>query len=152
MAFFGLFKKKKKIILHDELFGEIRFLDFGKHDSYFESKVNFSPDGHPIDCLIPADESGPTEHQRAFYRQLQQNYPAYTEKVKHLIEEEFRHFNEEFIIVDFSKELELEHIRLPQPEKPDYEWELAFSSVHDDNHLITIGFIGEEPDEVHIDG
>jgi hypothetical protein len=152
MAFFDLFKRKKSIVLHDELFGEIKFLDFGKNVSYFEAKVVFAPGGHTITCLIPADESGPTESQRVFYRQLQANYVAYTEKVKHLIEEEFRHFNEEFKIEDFSKELELEHLQLPQPGKPDYEWEMAFASLQDDNHLITIGFVGEEPDEVHIDG
>ncbi len=151
MGLFNLFKKPFKI--HDEFFGELRFLDFkDASKNYFEGRGHFSPTESETDYLIQAGIEGPVETQRQFYRDLQTNFTKYADKIKPLIEDEFRNWKEDFTIEEFTKEFKLVCITIPRFDSQPFVWDMAFETIHDPNHLFTIDFVGEEPNGVLIDG
>ncbi len=151
MSLFSLFKKP--IVIHDNFFGALRFVDFkDSTKSYFEGEGQFLPTNNLTQYLIQADINGPTEKQKKFYEDLQADFYKYIQKISPLIEDEFRNWNEDFVIKEFKNELKLVCITIPRLDKSPVKWEMAFTTIHDLNHQITIDFIGEEPTSILIDG
>lgn len=120
--------------------------------SYFSGKGVFKPAKREIEYLIEADITGPTDQHRIFFEGLQDDFDKYVEKIKPLIEEEFRNWKEDFQIQDFNKEFTLVWLTIPRPGKTPLDWEMAFTTIHDANHHITIDFIGDTANGVLIDG
>jgi hypothetical protein len=151
MAFFGLFKKRP--VIHDEDFGEMRFYNSKKEaDQYFEADGRFKPTDTNVEYLIPAPATGPSAEQRSFLRQLTGNYTGLIEKMKPLIREEFRDWKENFSIVDFNKEFTPEAITIPDFRVGSIAWDICFTTTHDKNHWVIVNFIDFEPQSVLIDG
>ncbi|WP_153797325.1 hypothetical protein [Foetidibacter luteolus] len=151
MGLFGLFKKPVKI--QDDFFGELRFMDFNDASkNYFEGRGYFAPTNNETEYLIHANNEGPTEIQRNFYRDLQANFKQYVEKIKPLIEDEFRNWKEDFLITDFYHEFRLVCVVIPRLENKPLIWEMAFDTIHDLNHQVTIEFTGDQPTGILIDG
>lgn len=151
MGLFNLFKKPTKI--QDDFFGLLRFID--SRDSsrtYFEGKGFFSPTQNETELLIQADTQGPTAAQREFYNKLQNNFEQYIQKIKPLIEDEFRNWKEDFEIKDFKKEFTLVCLTIPRLDNKPLIWDMVFTTVFDANHHVTIDFINEEPNGILIDG
>lgn len=151
MGLFNIFKKPT--ILHDEFFGALRFVD-SKHSSksYFSGKGYFSPTDSETQYIIEATKDGPTETQKQFYRDLQTNFSQHIEKIKPLVEDEFRNWEEDFSIKDFNKEFTLVCITIPRFDKQPLIWDMAFTTIHDDDHQIVIDFVGDEANGILIDG
>ena len=151
MGLFNLFKKP--IIIQDDFFGALRFMDFkDSSKDYFEGKGHFIPTNSETEYLIQADDKGPTDEQKQFYRDLQDNFQQYLEKIKPLIEDEFRNWKEEFEIKDFNKEFTLVCITIPRHDSSPLKWDMAFTTIHDLNHQVTIDFVDKEPISILIDG
>jgi len=151
MGLFNLFKKPVKI--QDDLFGEMRSMDFkDKSKNYFEGKGYFAPTQSKTDLLIDADIEGPTTAQKEFFIDLQNNFDQYIQKIKPLIEDEFRNWKDNFEIQDFNKEFTLVHLTIPRMEVTPLKWEMAFTTIHDANHHVTIDFTDKEPTGILIDG
>jgi hypothetical protein len=151
MGLFNLFKKPPAI--QDELFGKLRFVDFKDPlQNYFEGKVFFNPSQAEIVVLIHSDLEGPGAEQRAFYKEVENNFDRYLEKIKPLIEDEFRNWKEAFEIRDFNKEFTMDCITIPRIDVRPYKWEMVFTTVHDRNHYVTIDFVDKEPKGILIDG
>jgi hypothetical protein len=151
MGLFNLFKKPS--ILLDDFFGELRFMDFkDSSKNYFEGKGYFQPTNNETEYLILADINGPTDSQKDFYKKLQSNFSEYIEKIKPLIEEEFRNWKEDFTIKDFNNEFNLVCITIPRFDIVPLIWDMAFTTIHDLNHNITIEFVDNEPNQIQIDG
>jgi hypothetical protein len=151
MGLFGLFKKP--VIVEDDFFGKLLFVESkDSSKNYFEGKGNFSPTNTNIEYVIIADKEGPTESQRQFYRNLQAEFSFYIDKIKPLIENEFRNWQEDFRIVDFNKEFRLVFITIPRIDKEPLKWDMAFTTIHDLSHHITIDFIEKNPVSILIDG
>ena len=112
----------------------------------------FAPLGKEIEYLINATGAAPTVWQKEFYKNLQSDFNLYVEKIKPLIEEEFRNWKDDFVINDFMKEFELEHISIPGSDETPLSWDMSFTSIHDLNHTFTIDFSDYEPNGVLIDG
>jgi hypothetical protein len=93
MAFFD-FLFGKKIIIDDDFFGRMLFIQFKKkpQKNYFECKRDFKPSGRPIEVLINADVSGPTSTQKDFFRQIENEYDNLTAKIVPMIENVFRNW------------------------------------------------------------
>lgn len=149
MGLFNLFKKA--VIIEDDIFGKLRFMDF-KSNSYFEGKGYFAPINGETELLIEADATGPTIAQKEFYASLQQDFDTYIKKIKPIIEDEFRNWKEDFQIKDFYSEFKLVCITIPRLNSTPVKWDMAFTTIHDENHHVTIDFIDLEPDGVLIDG
>lgn len=151
MGLFNLFKKPT--ILQDDFFGSLRFMDFkDSSKNYFEGRGRFLPTDNETDYLIQADKDGPSENQKQFYRDLQIHFTQYIEKITPLIEDEFRNWKEDFEIQDFRKEFQLVCITIPRLDNRPIIWDMAFTTIHDLNHHVTIDFVGDEPNGIIIDG
>jgi hypothetical protein len=151
MGLFNLFKKPIKI--HDDLFGELRFIDFkDSSKNYFEGKGFFPPTQSDTEFLIQADIEGPTSAQKEFYNELQNNFEQYIQKMKPLIEDEFRNWKENFEIKEFNKEFTLVCLTIPKLDHNPLIWDMAFTTIHDKNHHVTIDFIDKYPNGILIDG
>ena len=151
MGLFDIFKKPT--IVHDEFFGTLRLMDFkDASKNYFEGKGHFAPTGNTTEYLIEAERKGPTEEQRQFYRDLQAKFTQYIECMKPLIEDEFRNWKEDFTMKDFNREFELVGITIPRFDKQPLIWDMAFTTIHDLNHHVTIDFVGNHPNGILIDG
>jgi hypothetical protein len=150
----GLFNfLKKPAIIQDDFFGSLRYMDFkDTSKNYFEGKGHFTPTNSETEYLIKADIAGPTDEQKNFYHGLQENFMQYVEKIKPLIEDEFRNWKEDFEIKDFSKEFILVCITIPRLDLRPLIWDMAFTTVHDLDHQVTIDFVDNEPSGVLIDG
>jgi hypothetical protein len=151
MGLFGSFKKSTKI--HHDFFGELTFLGFKDSSrNYFEGRRFFAPTQQEIELLIHADKEGPTAAQQEFYVELQSNFEEYTKRIKRLVEDEFRNWKEDFEIEDFNKEFSLVCLTIPRLEKRPLIWDMAFTTIHDKNHHVTIDFVDHEPNGILIDG
>lgn len=151
MGLFNLFKKPK--IVHDDFFGPLRFMDFkDASKNYFEGKGHFMPTNSEVEYLIHADIAGPTGKQKEFYKNLEAEFNAYVQKIKPLIENEFRNWKENFEIKDFTKEFALVCITIPRFDKSPATWEMTFSTIHDLNHQVIVDFVDENPNGILIDG
>ncbi|RYD97401.1 MAG: hypothetical protein EOP50_05735 [Sphingobacteriales bacterium] len=149
MRLFHFFKKEPAFI--DPFFGALRFLDF-KSGSCFEGRKTFAPTGVTLDVLIDADKEGPHPAQRDFFSEVERNFDLLKTRMTPLIEEEFRNWKEDFIIREFDKEFSLVHLHIPRQDARPHQWELAFTSIHDPDHHITIEFEGLDPQGILIDG
>ena len=151
MGLFNLFKKS--VFVQDDLFGRLQFVDFkDSTKNYFEGAGFFAPTQSETDYLIRADIEGPTEEQRQFYLDLQANFEQYVEKITPLIEGEFQNWREDFKITNFTKEFSLVCITIPRQDILPMVWEMAFTTIHDLDHHVTIDFIGNESNGILIDG
>lgn len=151
MGLFNLFKKPT--VIQNDFFGRLRFMDFkDSSKTYFEGKGFFAPTNSETEYLIQADIEGPTHSQREFYDDLQNNFEQYVLKIKPLIEDEFRNWKEDFEIKDFNKEFCLVCITIPRLDSRPLMWDMAFATVHDLNHHVTIDFMDSEPNGILIDG
>ena len=151
MGLFNLFKKPPKI--QDDLFGEMTFIDVkGPSESYFESRVFFKPGAKMAEALIPGDINGPASGQKDFFTNLQNNFDLYIEKMKPVIENEFKNWKKDFVIKDFNREFFLDCITCPRLEKKPLKWEMSFTTIHDRNHWVHIEFSDDTPTGIMIDG
>lgn len=150
----GLFNSfKQPTILQDDFFGELRFVDFkDASKNYFEGNGHFTPTNNNTEYLIQADKDGPTDKQKQFYIDLQSNFADYIQRIKPLIEDEFRNWKDDFVIEDFNKEFELVCITIPRLDIRPLTWDMAFTTIHDQNHQVTIDFVDDQPNCVLIDG
>jgi hypothetical protein len=149
MGLFSFLKKKPPI--HDPFFGDLRY-HVVNDCAWFEGQKWFAPLEKEVGLLVDADAAGPTETQRNFYFTLEHDYFELVDKIKPVLEEEFRNWKEDFVIQDFSKEFTLDHLRVPKQDITPLKWEMVFTSFHDLNHFFTIEFEGMEPKGIIIDG
>lgn len=151
MGLFNLFKKP--IIIQDEFFGRLRYTKFkNPRDGFFEGEGFFASTNNKIGYTIEAEETGPTEGQREFCRKVQNNFEQYVEKIKPLIEDEFRNWKDDFEITDFKTEFALNSLTIPRMYSNPVLWDMCFTSIHDDNHFVIIKFENDEPKGILIDG
>lgn len=151
MGLFDFFKSPP--LVHDPFFGPLRFMKGAKHrTSYFEGTGLFAPTGQTIEYFIHSEEDGPSEDQRAFYRSLQADFVNYLVRIEPLIVDEFRNWHPDFIIQDFAQEFILLAVTIPQLDTFPVEWDMSFSTVHDQDHDITIYFQDQKPIHILIDG
>ncbi len=151
MGFFNLFKKPPTI--QDDFFGKLTFIDFkDSSKDYFEGRGKFLPTDSQIEYLIDGDISGPTKEQRDFYKKVEDSYDEIITKITPLIEEEFRNWQEDFVIKDFKKEFVPVGMKIPRLPAEGIAWDISFNTIHDANHQITVDFKNFEPDSILIDG
>ncbi|RYY59753.1 MAG: hypothetical protein EOO12_15900, partial [Chitinophagaceae bacterium] len=112
MALFGHFKQKP--LFNDPFFGALRYYEAASGNFYSGTR-DFAPLGRPVEILIEADESGPSEEQREFFRSVERDYRLLQEQARPFIEDEFRNWREDYVLQDFDGEFSLAHLRIPRP-------------------------------------
>lgn len=144
----------KPIKLDNEFFGTMLFIKDKKDPikSYFECKKHFAPTGKIIEIVIDGNESGPTQKQIEFFKNIEENFEELSKVIVPLIEDEFGNWKKGFKIANFQKEFEPVYLRLPRCETQPIKWEIAFESEHDRNHVFTITMSDFNAKEILIDG
>jgi hypothetical protein len=148
-----LFSKTKSIEIEDDFFGKLRFLsskDVSKN--YFTGKRYFKPINKPIELIIEQEETTPSQAQKQFFQRIEEEYSRLIDKMKPLITDEFQNWRPDFQITDFEQEFTPVHLMIPRLNQKEYTWDIAFETVHDENHHVTITFKGLNPIEILIDG
>ena len=121
-------------------------------NSYFECQRIFEPTGKIIEIGIDGNLSGPTQRQKDFFRQIEKDYRSLTLHLIPFIEQEFGAWMKQPIIKNFDSEFKPSYLRISSCEEQPITWEITFDTVHDLNHLVTIGMLGDEPQFVQVDG
>jgi hypothetical protein len=153
MGLFDFFKFKPSPLIEDAFFGQLRFMDFkDPRKNYFEGSGLFTPTGQQIEYFIEANLPGPTLAQQQFYQALQDKYADYVIRIQPLIIDEFRNWQPDFKIQNFTDEFTLLSVTVPRLSTSSAAWDMSFSTVHDANHDITIYFLDEQPTSILIDG
>jgi hypothetical protein len=144
----------KTIKIDDQFFGKMIFSEFKKNTekNYFECRRHFKPTDNNIEIGIEGNETGPTELQKDFFRQIESEYEKIISSVKPMIENEFQNWKEDFKIANFHKEFKAVYLHLPRCEKEPKTWEIAFESEHDLNHTFTLTMNNLKATEILIDG
>lgn len=153
MGLFDFFKFKPAPLIENAFFGQLQFMDFKDSEkNYFEGSGLFIPTGQQIEYFIEADLPGPTLAQQHFYQALQDKYADYVTRIQPLIIDEFRNWQPDFQIQNFTNEFTLLSVTVPRPSTSSAAWDMSFSTVHDTNHDVTIYFLDEQPTSILIDG
>jgi hypothetical protein len=147
--FFGKLAK-----IYDAFFGDMTFMEISSDPakSYFECERYFRPIAGIIELSVTGSLSGPTQVQKDFFTQLEENYPLIIAAVIPVIEDEFRNWKAEFRIGSFELEFKLVGLSIPTCDQHPIEWEIAFETVHDLNHTIFIAMQEYQPLHILIDG
>lgn len=146
----------QRVELIDEDFGQLQFVSTQKLQSCWESMpIIFNPTKTEISFIIEADESGPTEKQREFYKDLEANYFKYFETVcypylKREIEETW--YKKEGLTEDeFKNGFLPESISFNTFKNEILNWEITFICEFD-THYFTIEMSNWEALNLQIDG
>jgi hypothetical protein len=149
-----LFGKDKTVRINDAFIGEMFFVESVKDptDNYFECQRYFTPSRAKIGLSVAGSLSGPTQQQKDFFTQLEKDYPMLIAKFIPLIEEQFGAWMTLPVIKDFEEEFKPTYLSIPAYDQQLIEWEIAFDTVHDLNHTVTVGMVDYEPKYVRVDG
>jgi hypothetical protein len=140
--------------IDDAFFGKMLLVGSVKNpaDNYFECQRYFRPSRDLVELSVTGSLSGPTQQQKDFFRQIENDYQLLVAKFIPLIEEKFGAWMALPIIKDFEKEFKPTYLSIPACDQQSVVWEITFDTVHDLNHLVTVGMVGYEPQYVRVDG
>lgn len=120
--------------------------------SYFECRRGFAPSGGVIDLRIDGQLSGPTQQQKKFFRWVEDAYWLLVPQWISLLNEEFGPWMPRFQVVDFTQEFTPSYLAIPTCETQPVAWEIMCDTVHNLNHIVTIGMRGAEVSYRRVDG
>uniref|UniRef100_UPI004049C6CA hypothetical protein n=1 Tax=Flavobacterium sp. TaxID=239 RepID=UPI004049C6CA len=149
MGIFDIFKKKPKFV--DDLFGELGYTKFkDSSKNFYDGEVNFQ--GKLIGISLDADENGPTNEQKDFFKKLNQEYNEIKENIiLPFLKKELEDYIEDAGLNNFDKEFDFDGISISQIKKGKIEWSITYDSKPM-RHFVSIDFVGMEPINITIDG
>jgi hypothetical protein len=146
----------ENIELIDEDFGQLQFVTSKKVQPYWESMpIIFNPTESEISFIIEADESGPTQKQREFYKDIETNYhknfdtilyPFFKSEI-----EETRYKDEGLTEDEFKNGFLPETIKFHNFKNKILKWEITFTAEFD-THYFTIEMANWKTLNLQIDG
>jgi hypothetical protein len=144
----------KTVKIGDAFFGEMVFIEISTDPSksYFECERYFKPSGEKIGLSVTGSLSGPTQRQKNFFAQIETEYLLLVPRWTTIIEQEFSSRMLVPVIRDFAKEFKPGYLSIPTCQEQPIEWEITFDTIHDLNHIITVGMLADEPQYVQVDG
>ena len=151
MRIFSIFKKRPKV--KHSVFGELTVITSkNKNVDFFEGIGVFKITNKRVHFHIKADGPLPTETQYLFYKDILKHYDELVAQCTPLIIAEFSNSIEDFKIVDFNSEFSVDHITIPHQKAKPLVWDMAFTTIHDENHTIFVAFSDFKLTKFHIDG
>ncbi|MFD2219856.1 hypothetical protein [Hymenobacter bucti] len=121
-------------------------------DHYFEDQWFFRPNGELISLIVNGQPDSPTQWQKDFFAQLENDYSLIVTAIIPDIEDEFQNWKPAFKIVDFEREFKLVHLEISTCDQQSIAWEMSFETVHDRNHIVIVGMLGYELQYMHVYG
>ena len=139
---------QKRTIIQDPVFGSMTMFD---DETGCYASVHFSILNKEIELYVHTNAWGPTEEQRALFKDIVQRYFQYTENLPALIEGAFRKEKPEFRITDFRREFELSVVTIPKLETTPLCWEFDFVTSHYSDGWVTVGYKDCQPLTISFD-
>jgi hypothetical protein len=148
MGIFDFFKKKPKFV--DELFGELGYTKFkDSSKNFYDGQVNFQ--GNFIGISIDADENGPTNEQKEFFKKLNTEYNKIKENIiLPFLRNELEDNIEDLGLNNFDNKFEFDEISIGRIKNEKTEWSITYDSKPM-RHFVSIDFMGMKPKYMTID-
>jgi len=147
----------KPVKTNDAFFGEMLFMEvkIDPAKSYFEGWRHFEPINDNIEVCVSGSLSGPTQVQKDFFRQVENNYALLIRKVIPIVESRFQEWEAEFKTDNFGQKFKPVYIFIPDCVKKPLEWEIAFESMpelvdYNYPYVLTIEMIDSEPQHISV--
>jgi hypothetical protein len=149
MGIFDIFKKKPKFV--DELFGELGYTKFkDSSKNFYDGEVKFQ--GILIGVNIDADENGPTNEQKDFFKNLNTEYNEIKENIiLPFLRNELEDNIEDAGLNNFDNEFKFDGISIGRIKNIKTEWSITYDSKPM-RHYVSIYFEGMKPKYITIDG
>ncbi|MEN8194530.1 MAG: hypothetical protein ABFS12_17050 [Bacteroidota bacterium] len=149
MGIFDIFKRKLRF--QDDLFGELRYTTFkDSSKNFYDGSALFQ--GQEIGISVDADENGPTNLQKDFFKNLDNNYEEIKNKIIiPFLRKELAENIENSGIDNFDKEFSFDGIHLGKFKDDKTEWSITYDS-NPMSHYVSIDFEGMTPRYMAIDG
>jgi hypothetical protein len=126
--------------MDDPRFGRITFLDVGHAErNYWEALSELSPVENPIEFLITADSSGPTQHQRDFVRWIESRWSTLEPRVAAFVTARG--------VPRFPRDFALSLIEIPGLPATPVVWQITYEE-RESGELVEIELENEEPTRV----
>lgn len=116
------------------LFGRIEFDRAG----FCVASMPFKPVGEPVEVIINADQTGPTEAQRELYREVEGRYEGLLEVIVDAITEEAQEeglWKPQFSRESLRTDLRLDTISIDRQDEGDAKWDVTYW-VNSIGHII----------------
>jgi hypothetical protein len=126
MNFFRRVREKiLPVTIDDPLFGRLKsWKNFG----LWFGRVHFRPIDCDIDFQIPADENGPQEYQRQFFRELDTKYHELLPIFELALTDEYGRWMKKPLPTNIWNEFSVWVLDLPEKDTTPREWSITFSS------------------------
>jgi len=114
----------RPIYMEDPFFGRIEFEKVG----FWVASPLFKPLGTRVEVLIGADENGPVEADREFYREIERRYETLFEVILDAIIKEAKEealWKPEFSRESLRKDLRLDTININPQDQGDGRWDIT---------------------------
>jgi len=149
MGIFDIFKKKPKF--NDEVFGELGYTTFKDSlKNFYDGEVNFQ--GKLIGINIEADENGPTNGQKEFFKKLDKGYSHIEQNIiLPFLKEELEDNVEDAGLNNFANAFEFDGISIGRINSGKTEWSITYDSKRM-RHYVSIDFEEMKPMHMIIDG
>ncbi|MAC84257.1 MAG: hypothetical protein CL624_08990 [Arcobacter sp.] len=149
MGIFDIFKKKPKFV--DDLFGEMGYTKLkDSSKNFYDGEVHFQ--GKLIAINLDADENGPTDEQKDFFRKLDKEYDKIKESIiLPFLKKELEDNIEDAGLNDFDNEFDFDGISIGRIKNDKTEWSITYDSKPM-RHNVSIDFEGMEPKYMTVDG
>ena len=151
----SLFGKPVKI--NDLFFGELLFMEVKSSpaNSYFEGWRDFKPLGEKIEVGVSGSLQGPTQAQKDFFKQIEDDYALLIQRITPLIEDAFHEWQADFRVNNFAAEFKPVYLFVPDCEQNSLEWEIAFESMpelvsYNYPYTLTIEMRDYEPQHISV--
>ncbi|WP_299888258.1 hypothetical protein [uncultured Lacinutrix sp.] len=149
MGIFDIFKKKPKF--NDEVFGELGYTIFkDPSKNFYAGEVTFQ--GKLIGISLNADENGPTNDQKEFFKKLDKEYSNIKESlILPFLKKELEDNIDDTGLNNFDNEFKFDGISIGRIKNEKTEWSITYDSKPM-RHYVSIDFEEMEPKHMTIDG
>ena len=127
--------------IDDPLFGK---MILAPDESSYHGEVLFVPLKEKIQINVLSSSSRPTNKQHSLYKEIEQRYNEWIEKIPSFIENAFPQKGRLLSTFEFTKTFELQGIWIADLDKTIDTWEIEYATEGLDG-LISIQFVNWEP-------
>lgn len=127
--------------IDDPLFGK---MILAPDESSYHGEILFAPLKEEIQISIFSSLSGPTAKQHSLYKEIEQRYSEWIEKIPPFIENAFPKQGRPLSTFEFTRTFELSGICIADLNKTKNTWEIEYATEGLDG-LISIQFVNWEP-------
>jgi hypothetical protein len=147
---FGEPPKPPKELIHP-FFGRCLFEEIGDNRSYWEAECDL--EGRRISVFIDGDETGPTDQQVAFYRNVVGDLDGLFRRVADVIAPRYESWVRAPLPNNWREAFALSALGIPPSGSDAEDWEVSYDCLTDRaGHLFSVQFEQGRPVSVTIDG